>query len=177
MITTIKRILLILLLISSSVYAEEEILLEETPLFESGATVEEPIEAPLDSSVHHHTKFYDELYKNAHNVYNLQIENTNVPSCLLKEPLTHTFEKGPIESLHLWSVIQMNNSTNFDEGDTDNNFRVGLINALIDGKFRGGKEDFRIMLDPTPTHARGFFQQLYRIFTWKPTGYRIIRFW
>ncbi len=155
-----KKILLILLifLTSSSAFAEEEVLLEQTPLFETDAVVEENIEN-IDSPVHHHTKFYDELSKNAQNVYNLQIENTNVPSCLLKEPLTHTFEKGPLESVHLWSVIQMNNSTNFNDNDTDNNFRVGLINALIDGKFKGGKEDFRIMLDPTPTHDRGFFQQ------------------
>lgn len=162
MITTIKRLLLILLLISSSVYAEEEILLEQTPLFESEATVVEEIEEKpenINSSVHHHTKLYDELSKNAHQVYNLQIENTNVPSCLLKEPLTHNFEKGPLESMHLWGVIQMNNSTNIIDNDTDNTFRVGLINTIVDGKFKGGKEDFRIMFDPTPTHARGFFQQ------------------
>lgn len=160
MITTIKKILLILLLISSSVYAEDEILLEQTPLFESEATVvEEVTDEPENIDSSHHTKFYDELSKNAHQVYNLQIENTNVPSCLLKEPLTHNFEKGALESLHLWGVIQMNNSTEIMDNDTDNNFRVGLINAIVDGKFRGGKEDFRIMFDPTPTHARGFFQQ------------------
>lgn len=158
-----KKFLFILIfaLTVTSSYAEEEIVLEpETPFFESGAVVEEPIEAPLDSSVHHHTKFYDELYKNAHNVYNLQIENTNVPSCLLKEPLTHTFEKGPLESMHLWAAVQMNVNTNIpQDSDVDNTFRVGLINPIIDGKFKGGKEDFRIMLDPTPQNKRPFMQQ------------------
>ena len=162
-----KKLLFIIIfaLTITSSYAEEEILLDQTPLFESGAIIEEEtaqevLPANHDSSVHHHSKFYDELSKNAHNVYNLQIENTNVPSCLLKEPLTHSFEKGPLESVHLWSVVQMNMSTNIPEsGDVDNLFKVGLINTLIDGKFKGGKEDFRIMFDPTPQHNRPFMQQ------------------
>lgn len=108
----------------------------------------------------HHSKLYDELSRTAHNVYNLQIENTNVPSCLLKEPLTHKFEKGPLESVHLWSVVQMNmNSTIPEYGDTDTKFNMALINTIIDGQFRGGKENFRIMFDPTPQHNRGFMNQ------------------
>lgn len=156
--------LCLILAISSSVNAEEEILLETTPLFETGATVEDTSEDEIlpenyDSSVNHHTKFYDELSKNAHNVYNLQIENLSVPSCLLKEPLTHTFEKGPLESVHIWNVIQMNMNTSIPEGsDTDSKFNVGLVNTLIDGKFKGGKEDFRIMLDPTHNHKHKFTQ-------------------
>lgn len=166
--------ILIFTLTLNAVYAEDEILLEtNSPFFETGAsqnvlqTNPEEVRNPLldeaqnpESSIHHHSKFYDELSKNAHNVYNLQIENTNVPSCLLKEPLTHHFEKGPLESVHLWGVLQTNMSTIIpNAGDVDNNFRVGLINELIDGKFKGGKEDFRIMFDTTPQNKRGFFQQ------------------
>lgn len=166
-----KKFLFIIIftLTITSVYAEDEITLEpdsltpkvaailqeDAPLLQSGATVSEPAQ-----EIHTHSKFYEELSKNAHNVYNLQIENTNVPSCLLKEPLTHEFEKGPIESLHLWSVIQMNMSSNIPEdGDVDNLFRIGTINTIIDGKFKGGKEDFRIMFDPTPQNKRPFGQQ------------------
>lgn len=158
---TMKKILLISILIlgiSSSAYAEEEVLLETPSLFESSA--EQNVLSEEVQPEKHHTKFYDELSRNAHNVYNLQIENTNVPSCLLKEPLTHNFEKGPLESVHLWSVIQMNMNTEFPEyGDVDNKFKVGLINTLIDGTFKGGKEDFRIMFDPTPQNNRPFMQQ------------------
>ncbi|MBP3924228.1 hypothetical protein J6E39_03195 [bacterium] len=158
-----KKILFIFILIlgiSSSAKAEEEVLLETPSLFESSAEQNVLSEDVQVLPQTHHTRFYDELSKNAHNVYNLQIENTNVPSCLLKEPLTHNFEKGPLESVHLWSVVQMNMSTEFPEyGDVDNKFRVGLVNALIDGKFRGGKEDFRIMFDPTPQNNRPFMQQ------------------
>ena len=109
---------------------------------------------------------YNILAKTAKDIYNLEIEKTNVPSQLLKDQLTFNFEKGPLESLHLWSAYQMNFSTQIPEkGDTDSNFNVGLINILIDGKFKGGKENFRIMLDPT--HRENvpfmgpFFQDLY----------------
>lgn len=149
-------ILFLMLMTSSSVYAVEEVILEPDSLFESETIINE--EMPYDS--HQHGVFYEELSKTAHNVYNLQIENTNVPSCLLKEPLTHTFEKGPLENVHLWSVIQMNMNTSIQEdGNVDNAFRVGTINTLIDGQFRGGKENFRIMFDPTPQNKRPFMQQ------------------
>ena len=53
-----------------------------------------------------------------------------------------------------------------EDGDSDSKFNVGVINVLIDGKFNGGKENFRIMLDPThrsshPNFMQPFFQDLY----------------
>lgn len=162
-------IIVLYCLISSAALAADEILLNpvelptepiENNLFESRAVMDE--EPPTRSK---HGKFYEELSKNAHNVYNLQIENTNVPSCLLKEPLTHHFESGPLESVHLWAVLQTNmNTTIPEEGSTDTTFRASLINALIDGKFKGGKEGFRIMFDPTPQHNRPFMQQFIQDF-------------
>ena len=107
------------------------------------------------------------LKDTAKDVYELEIERTDVPSQLLKDRLTFDFEKGPLESLHLWSAYQMNFSTNIEQNeDTDSTFDVGLINILFDGKFRGGKENFRIMLDPThrsshPDFMQTFFQDMY----------------
>ena len=100
------------------------------------------------------------LSQTAQNIYNLKIENTNVPSCLLKDQLTHTFEEGALENIHVWGVLQTNMTATFPQyEDTDTNFNVGLINVLVDGKFRGGKENFRIMFDPTHQHNHGFMQQ------------------
>ena len=107
------------------------------------------------------------LKDSAKDIKELEVERTDVPSQLLKDKLTFNFEKGPLESLHLWSAYQMDFSTNIPEsGDTDSNFNVGLINILFDGKFKGGKENFRVMLDPThrsshPAFMQTFFQDLY----------------
>ena len=112
-------------------------------------------------TVHKHLHVYDELARTAHDVYNLQIENTKEPACLLKEPMTHHFERGPIDNVHLWGVIQMNNATTIPEnGGGNDKFSVNLINVIIDGQFKSGKENFRLMFDPAPQHNRGFFHQL-----------------
>ena len=161
-----KRFLVLftIALFMSPVFAEDEIVLEQTPLFESGATVEDNLAPTEEQEVVEdmdktHSKFLDSLADGAHNLYKLQIDNIDEPSCLLKEQLTHNFEKGPLESAHLWGVLQTNMSSNIPEhGSVNNKFNVGLINVILDGKFRGGKENFRIMLDPTPQHKHTFFQ-------------------
>ena len=110
---------------------------------------------------------FDVITKTAKDVYNLQIERTDVPAALLKDQLTFKMDKGPLENVHIWTAIQSNFSTTIPErGDTDSKFDVGLINILIDGQFKGGKENFRIMLDPThrsshPDFMQPFFQDLY----------------
>lgn len=106
------------------------------------------------------TKLFSSLSKTAKDIYNLQIEQTVTPVPLLKDKLTFDIEKGPLESLHLWSAYQMNFSTLIPEKkDTDSKFDLGVINILIDGKFKGGKEGFRIMLDPTHRHSHPNFMQ------------------
>jgi len=107
------------------------------------------------------SSFYDRIVKTAHDVYELQIENTNVPASLLEKPLTWQFEEGPVEKMHIWGVLQTNSNFEFyEDGDTNQKFKVGLINVLFDGKLRGGKEDFRLMLDVTPQSQRNFWQLL-----------------
>lgn len=175
----VKKILFILslfLLTSSAVYSAEEVILEKEGFMQNLIAITEPTITQADikletgavtnypltnpDTFHRHFHVYDELARTVHNVYNLQIENTASPSCLLKEPLTHHFETGPIESIHTWGVIQMNNSTLIPQyGSGSDKFNVGLINVLIDGKLRSGKEDFRIMFDTTPQHNHGFMQQ------------------
>lgn len=107
------------------------------------------------------------LSNTAKDVYNLQVERTDIPSQLLKDQLTFKLEKGPVENIHIWSAYQMNFSeTLTEQGDNHSKFDMCLINVLFDGKFKGGKEDFRIMLDPTHRHSHmpfmePFIQDLY----------------
>ncbi len=93
-------------------------------------------------------------------IYHLQIDRTDVPSALLAKQLTKNFEHGPLEKVHLWTAVQSGFDTTIPQkGDTDTLFNVSLINIILDGTFRGGKEGFRIMLDPTHQHNRPFMQQ------------------
>ena len=99
-------------------------------------------------------------------IYNLEIERTDVPSALLKDRLTFEIPKGPVENIHIWTALQNNFSTEISDGNTGSKYDVGLINILIDGKFKEGKENFRIMLDPThrsqhTPFMQTFFQDFY----------------
>lgn len=163
-----KRFLVILVLIltSSFAFAEDVIVLEtdslsskvaeqldddeDSPFFESGVTEEQKPQ---------HSDFYNKVVDIAHNIYELQVEDTNAIPCLLEEPLTHHFEKGPIESTHLWAATNLRFTENIQQsGENHTLFNVGLINVVLDTKFKGGKEAFRIMLDPTPQDKRPFLQ-------------------
>ena len=141
---------------------EEEIKLEKNPDgdFIENITGQTKEEFEQDIQKEKDT-FLSNLMSAPKDVWELQIERTDVPSQLLKKQLTMTFNKGPLESFHTWVALQGNITTQMSENaDTDTKFNMALINIIFDGKFRGGKEGFRLMLDPTPTHAHGFFQQL-----------------
>jgi hypothetical protein len=107
------------------------------------------------------SKFFNALSQTSQNLYKLQIDNIDSPSSLLSEQLTKKFETGPLESFHTWGVFQGNFNTTMQEGEHGKTtFNPALVNILFDGTFKGGKEDFRLMLDPTHQHNHPFFQQL-----------------
>lgn len=112
------------------------------------------------NSINTHSKFYNSLTNNVKKLYNLQIEQTSSPSALFAEPLTKHFENGPVDSIHTWGVFQSNFDTTMTEGeDGTTKFNPALVNVLFDVKMKGGKDNFRLMLDPSHQHNRPFMQQ------------------
>jgi hypothetical protein len=174
-------ILILILLSNLSTYAMEEVPLEFDDIFQKQTlNVEQNISednkiaiedtqsevlpsvnilensTPLTGT----SKFFNAFSQTSKNLYKLQIDNIDSPSSLLSEQLTKKFEKGPLESLHTWGIFQGNfNSTIKDGEHGKTTFNPSLINILLDGTFKGGKEDFRLMLDPSHQHNRPFFQE------------------
>lgn len=179
-------------LIFSPVFAGEEILLEtesliaeskeenvlvpnesvlEVPFLESEVEKTENLEevkipdiSKPQSLETENTRLIDKIYSAAEDVYKLQIEDTRVPASLFKEYTTQYFEKGPLDNVHYWAAMKLDNSVNIsgEDGSTSDSFRVSLINLFIDGNIKGGKESFRIMLDPTPNPNGTFMQTLFQ---------------
>lgn len=123
-----------------------------------------PLEAPQlledSNNLNTHTRLFNGISQTAKNLYNLQVEQLDSPSPLFAEPLTKHFESGPVESLHTWGVVQSNFDTMMTEGENGyTKFNPALINILFDVKMKGGKDNFRLMLDPTHQHNRPFLQQ------------------
>lgn len=89
-----------------------------------------------------------------------EVVKNDFPSNLFEEQLTHTFENGPFEKLHFWGAIQNNMNSNIPaDGDVDNLFNTNA-SVFIDGKLKGGKEDFRLMFNASPPAHKPFFQQI-----------------
>jgi len=151
-------------LTESDVLVPDEPVLE-APVFESEI---EKIEIPDISTPQaietDNTKALNRFSQAIDNVYKLQIENTNMPASLFKEYTTQYFKKGPLDSIHYWAGLKLDNTVDIsgDDGSANNNFRVSLINFFIDGKFKGSKEGFRIMLDTTPNPSEPFMQHLFQ---------------
>ncbi|MCM1339135.1 MAG: OprO/OprP family phosphate-selective porin [Muribaculaceae bacterium] len=105
-------------------------------------------------------KLFSGISQGVKNLYNLQIDNTNVPSSLFSDQLTKKFENGPLESLHTWGVVQGNFDTMMEESENGyTKYNPALVNVLFDGKFHGGNENFRLMLDPSHQHNHSFMKQ------------------
>ncbi len=113
------------------------------------------------NSVDTHSRFFNGISQTARSIYNLQVEQLDAPKPLLSEALTKHYEHGLLESFHTWGVVQSNFDTIMTEGENGyTKFNPALVNVLFDGKFKGGKEGFRLMLDPSHQHNRPFMQQI-----------------
>ncbi len=162
-----KKILGIILLVAISAttcFADELAVekleeLEQPIILETEINLNKPKEAVIEKNILQENFREPTLKERLKEAYNVEFENTNTAKPLFKEITTKKFKNGPLESFHPWVAIQTRGEYNIPEGsDNDFLYRVGLINVNLDGVFKGGKEDFRIMLDPTPQSARPFMQ-------------------
>ena len=161
-------IIILLITVSSATFAADETVMqsdidnEESPIIlETQLNLTEPAEDKnQENIVIEKDNEETSLAQKLREVYNLQIERTDVPRPLLQDVTTMKFERGPLESFHPWFAFQSRGEVNMPEGgDNDFLYKVGLININLDGVMKGGHEDFRLMLDPTPQNARPFMQQ------------------
>lgn len=160
-------ILFLLTIISSAVYAADDVLVEEEPeiILETGIKTNSDAEGKIEENISNDKNSFQEktLAERLKEVYNLEIERTDVPYALFTEVTTKKFEKGPLESFHPWVAVQSHARMDLPENsDNDFLYRVGLININLDGTFKGGKEEFRLMLDPTPQSQRPFMQNFFQ---------------
>ncbi len=140
--------------LKSDIDTEAEEAFEEVPKAPSFSWISEPVESNYFS-------LFNGIRKTADDIYKIKIANNDSPYPLLKDRTTKYFKKGPVESLHTWAAFQ----NNFDimmpeEGNSYAKYDVNLINVLFDGKMKGGKDNFRLMINTSHQHQRPFMQNL-----------------
>lgn len=144
----------------------ENLLFEDEKLLEEAPPIWENVPTLKDANiVEQENRFFRGLTSQVDRLYNLKIEQTNTASSLFKEPLTKHFQSGPLETFHPWAVVGMNMESNFEEGGHSyNKFNPSMVNVILDGQFKGGKENFRILLDASHQHSRPFMKQFVQDF-------------
>ena len=162
-----KKFLLIFFLlisVSSSAYASEEEHQDgasssgEEIFLETQINLMEPAE---DTSAEDLTEILHEktLAERLKEVYNLEIERTDIAIPLSNDVTTFRFEKGPLKSFNPWFAMQSHGRYELNEGDDDDLFyKIGIININLDGVLKSGEEDFRLMLNVTPQSQRPFMK-------------------
>lgn len=117
-------------------------------------------DTPLITDVNPNFMLNNAFVKGLSKLYHLEAERTDKTTSLLKKYATKEFEHGPLEKIYLWGAYQGTFNTTIPQvGKGSTVYTPSLINVLIDGTFRGGKESFRFMFDETPQHNRGFMHQ------------------
>ena len=153
-----------LISVSSSAYASEEEHQDgasssgEEIFLETQINLMEPAE---DTSAEDLTEILHEktLAERLKEVYNLEIERTDIAIPLSNDVTTFRFEKGPLKSFHPWFAMQSHGRYELNEGDDDDLFyKIGIININLDGVLKSGEEDFRLMLNVTPQSQRPFMK-------------------
>lgn len=150
-----------LTLLPSSAVEETAQTIDESPIELKNVIHEAEIkqEAPLvqDIEIPQEETFSQKVHK----ILEGEVERTDVPYHLLAEKLTYHCKKGPLESVRLWGSIQPQLGVSLGHNlPTTVDYSEDHFNIGIDGKFRGGKEDFRLMVNLNPHHNRNFWQHL-----------------
>ena len=169
-----KKIFLIILLFFNiflpSFAIEEKVVIDETPVELKDVVIEEEKLETLEQQgqvseeefiseepIEVQETFRERVYK----ALTAEVEKTDAPYHMLHDFLTYKSETGLIEKAHLWGAYQGQLTTTIpDHGQDHTVYSTPTINVGIDGKFKGGKEDFRIMLGFSPAHGRTFWNSL-----------------
>ena len=140
---------------------EKEILEEKIPDVEAFDSYESKPQADIFSTPWTlQAEIQKSIFEKAKDFWAKQPDNTDDVSPLFKEQLTWHLNNGPLESLYARAVVQTNMDIMMPEdGNSYSKFDVNLINILVDGKSRDGKDTYRIMFDASHQHKRPFMQQ------------------
>lgn len=105
-----------------------------------------------------HEKSFSEKVQD---ILKAEVEKTDTPYHMLSDITTFHYKKGPIESLHFWGAYQGQLGIHLQENEGGYaDWTEGSVNAGIDGKFKDGYTDFRLMFNLQPQHGRNFWQNL-----------------
>lgn len=95
------------------------------------------------------------------NALKAEVTRNDTINFMLKDALTYKFKTGALESIQMWGAYQGHLGINMqDDVKGYSEYNQPVINVGFDGKFRNGKEDFRLMFGFAPRHEMSFWNAL-----------------
>ena len=96
-------------------------------------------------------------------IYRLEVTELDKNNYLLTDILTKHFENSKvIESIHPFAGYNGSLLFNFNEPDSlKTNYKFNAINAGLDGKFRDGNADFRLLFSISPLSSRNMLRNAF----------------
>ena len=86
------------------------------------------------------------------------IIRTDIPSYLFEDELTFRPKKGPVSKIEFFGAYNGYLSSTWDSGDYDTNYTNNFIQIGAMGKFRGSKNEFKVIVNPKGVHGRNYMQ-------------------
>ena len=131
---------------------EDEKVIDNTDTeFSSIEDLDQTDKEEIELSVSKDESLFEKLYK-------LEIDRTDVPSYLMKDKLTFSFEHGPIEKMQVYGAYHSTFNNNFDGPDYDLNYTNEYIQFGLIGKTRDKYTDFQGLFNIMPHRTRNFVQ-------------------
>ena len=86
------------------------------------------------------------------------IIRTDIPIYWLEDELTFKPKKGPLSKIEFIGAYNGFLSSNWVSGDYDTNYTNNFIQVGAMGKFRGSKNEFKVLFNPKGVHGRNYMQ-------------------
>ena len=136
----------------------DEVILEAEPIHEELSIL--GIETSKESSDTEPEKTFREKLED---IYNLEVTQIDQNNYLLTDILTKHFEKNKvIESIHPFAGYNGSLFFNFNQPDSfKTNYGFNAVNAGVDGNFKDGYSDFRILFAISPLSSRNMLRNAF----------------
>lgn len=160
----IALILFALMFLCTSAYAIEDISSPDEVVLETEETLHDELEVLGIETAPEQPEIAQEktLREKLEDIYKSENTDIKVNNYLLTEVLTKHFDKSVVESIHPFAGYNGSVNMRFNEGDSfQTKYGFNVMVAGVDGKFRDGDSDFRLLFSLSPLSSRNMLRNAF----------------
>lgn len=149
-------LLLVVLFFNTSCFAIQEVILDA----DDDLNIINKKELLEDNSVTVNNNHELTLSEKIQNIKSREVPYTNKTVYLLEDILTHKFESGIVDNIHLFGYYRAGFDFDISDDEEDLKYKFNSIHAGINGKFKDEKTYYEARLRFNPQHDYSFIQYM-----------------